>query len=101
MQEEMRQIMRIHVVPGVDAASAAADLMQTGMVAVDDIGRESYQGVFEEILEELGHMADVLDLREQRVETPLGPVFILREPSMWSASRARKAVFADRGGPRT
>ena len=93
--------MRIHIVPGVDAESAAADLMATGMVAVDDIAEQSYQGVFEEILEELGHMADDLDLREQRVDTSFGPVFILRVPGVWSAARARKAVLAARGGPKS
>jgi hypothetical protein len=93
--------MRVHVVPGVDAASAADDLLQTGMVAVDDIGRETYRGVFDEILEELGHLADGLDLREQRVETAFGPVFILRDPDMWSAARVRRAVLADRGCART
>ena len=90
--------MRIHVVPGVDAELAAADLLATGMVAVDDIGEQSYKGVFDEIMEELGHMADGLDLREQCVETPLGAVFVLRDPDMWSAARAKKAVLAARGG---
>lgn len=93
--------MRVHVVPGVDTQSAAADLVATGMVAVDDIGEQSYQGVFEEIMEELGHMGDGLDFGEQRIETPLGPVFVLREPSMWSAARAKKAVQAGRGDSKT
>jgi hypothetical protein len=93
--------MRVHVVPGVDAGSAAADLLANGMVAVDDIGRQSYAGVFDEIMEELGHMADGLDLREQHVETPFGPVFILREADMWTAARAKKAVLAERGGSKS
>lgn len=99
--EETRQTMRIHVVPGVDAESAAADVLSVGMVMVDDIGEQSYQVVFDEILEELGHMGDGLDLREQRVETPFGPVFILREPDMWSAARAKKAVLAARSGSKS
>jgi len=56
--------MRIHVTPGVDARAAAKDLIATGMVAVDDIGGSLYDLVFEEILEEIGHAADDLDIRE-------------------------------------
>ena len=93
--------MRIHVVPGVDEELAASDLLATGMVAVDDIGEQSYQGVFDDILGELGHIADGLDLRKQQVETPLGPVFILRDPDMWSAARTKKVVLAARGGSKS
>lgn len=91
--------MRVHVAPGVDARIAAADLLSEGMVVIDDIGENLHDLVSEEILDELGHVADGLDILEQRVDTRLGPVFILRAASLWSAAKARAAVLRELGAP--
>ncbi len=89
--------MRIHVVPGVDARAAARDLLETDAVGIDDIAENLYDVIRDEILEELGHAGDELDLRTQRVDTPIGPVFVLRNADVWSAKEARVAVLASRG----
>ncbi len=91
--------MRIHVVPGVDARAAARDLRETGAVGIDDIGEGTHELLRDEILEELGHAADELDLRTQRVDTAIGPVFVVRNAALWSAEAVRKAVRASRGPP--
>ena len=90
--------IKIHIAPGVDARSAARDLRKTGAVGIDDIGENLHDVVRDEILEELGHVGDGIDLRTQRVETPLGPVFVLRIADIWSASKAKKAVLDATGG---
>lgn len=89
--------MEIHCVPGVDAAAAARDLFRDGAVGIDDIAENIYDVLHEEILEELGHLADGLDIRTQRVATSIGPVFVLRNARAWSAAEARRAVLAARG----
>ena len=90
--------MRIHVVPGVDARAAARDLRETGAVGIDDIGEDLHEVIRDEILDELGHAGDGLDLREQRINTAIGPVFVLRDADLWSAAEVRKAVLTERGG---
>ncbi len=89
--------MKIHVTPGVDARAAARDLLETGAVAIDDIGENLYDVVRDEIFEELGRAVDDLDIRTQRVATSIGPVFVLRNTDIWSAARARSAVLAQHG----
>ncbi len=89
--------MRIHVVPGVDARAAARDLLETAAVGIDDIAENLYDVVRDEILEELGHAGDELDLRTQRIDTAIGPVFVLRNADVWSATEARRSVLANRG----
>jgi hypothetical protein len=84
--------IKIHVAPGVDARAAARELLKTGAVGIDDIG-ENHDVVREEILDELGHAGDGIDLRTQRIDTPLGPVFVLRNVDVWSAADAKKAVL--------
>ena len=91
--------MRIHVVPGVDARAAARDLLETGAVGIDDIAENMHDVVHDEILDELGNAADGLDLRTQRVDTAIGPVFVLRDADRWSAAKARNVVLHDRGQP--
>ena len=93
----MRTI-KIHVAPGVDARAAAHDLLKTGAVGIDDIGENLHDVVGEEILAELGHAGDGLDLRTQRLETPFGPVFVIRIADIWSAAAAKKAVLNSVGG---
>lgn len=89
--------IQIHCVPGVDAAAAARDLLRDGAVGIDDIAENLYDVIHEEILDELGHRGDGLDIRIQRVATSIGPVFVLRDSSTWSAAKARRAVLAARG----
>ncbi len=91
--------MRIHVVPGVDARAAARDLLETGAVGIDDIAENMHDVIHDEILDELGNAADGLDLRAQRVDTAMGPVFVLRDADRWSAAKARNVVLRDRGRP--
>lgn len=88
--------MRIHCCPGVDEVAAAKDFLDTGMVGVDDIAENLYDVIFEAIIDELGHAADFMDLREQRVDTSYGPVFVLRDHDRCSAQRARAAVLRER-----
>jgi hypothetical protein len=90
--------MKIHVTPGLEARAAAEDLIRDGAVGIDDIGENLHDVVREEILAELGHAAEALDIRVQRVATALGPVFVLRVADIWSSARARKTVLASRGG---
>jgi len=89
--------MTVHVVPGVDSRAAARDLLETGAVGIDDIAETMHDVIRDEILEELGHAGDELDLRMQRVETVIGPVFVLRDADVWSAAEARRAVLGQRG----
>lgn len=85
--------------PGVDARAAARDLRETGAVGIDDIGERTHELIRDEILDELGHASDELDLRTQRVDTAIGPVFVVRNAAIWSAEAARKAIRACRGHP--
>ncbi len=91
--------MRIHVAPGADTRAAARDLLETGAVGIDDIAENLYDVVRDEILEELGNVGDELDLRTQRIDTAIGPVFVLRNADAWSSTEAKKAVLASRGQP--
>jgi hypothetical protein len=86
--------IKIHVAPGVAARAAARDLLKSGAVGIDDIGENLHDLVSEEILDELGNAGDGIDLRTQRVDTPIGPVFVLRIADVWSAAEAKKAVLA-------
>ena len=85
--------IKIHVAPGVDALDAARDFLRTGAVGIDDIGENLYDLVREEILDELGNVGDGIELETDRVESPLGPVFVLRNADLWSAAQARNAVL--------
>ena len=93
--------IKIHVTPGVDAREAARDFLKTGAVGIDDIGENLYDLVREEILDELGNVGDGIDLQTDRVESPLGPVFVLRNADLWSAAEAKKAEAAKKGWPRS
>ncbi len=95
----VNKVMTIHVVPGVDARAAARDLIETGAVGIDDIGENMYDIIWDEILDELGHVGDELDLRMERVATAIGPVFVLRNADVWSAADARRAVQSSQGRP--
>ena len=86
--------LKIHVTPGVDARAAARDLMRDVAVGIEDIGENLYDVIRDEILEELGFEGDGLDLRTDRVETAIGPVFVTRERSAWTAATAKKAVLS-------
>lgn len=99
MKRTCKETMRIHVVPGVDSQAAALDLLKTGAVGIDDIAENMHNVVHDEILDELGNAADGLDLRTQRVDTAIGPVFVLRIADLWSAAKARNTVLRNRGRP--
>ena len=74
-------VMKIHITPGVDSAAAARDFMEYGTVGIDDFGGNLYDTIWDNILEILGHAADDLIIKEQRISTRLGPVFVLRDAS--------------------
>ncbi len=90
--------IKIHVEPGIDARAAARDLLRDGAVGIDDIGENLYDVARDEILEELGHAGDGIDVRTDWIEGPFGPVFVLRDAAIWSAAAAKKAVLASAGG---
>jgi len=85
--------MQIHCTPGVDTAAAAADLLRDGAVGIDDITENLYDLDQLEIFDEIGHAVDEMDIREQRIETRAGPVFVLRVASLWTAAQAKAAVL--------
>lgn len=85
--------IKIHAAPGVDAREAARDFLKTGAVGIDDIGGNLYDLVREEILDELGNVGDGIDLESDRVESPFGPIFVLRNADLWSAAEAKKTVL--------
>lgn len=66
------------------------------MVGIDDIAENLYDVIFEAIIDELGFAADDMDLRQQRVDTSYGPVFVLRDHERCSAREARAAVTRER-----
>jgi len=90
-------MIKIHVAPGMDARKAAHDLLKDGAVGIDDIGENLYDVIRDEIIEELGHVADEIDIKTQRVDTSIGPVFVLRDANIWTAAKARKAVLMSWG----
>ncbi len=92
-----KKAMRIHVTPGIDSRAAARDLLRDGAVGIDDIGANLYDVVRDEVMDELGEVADALDIRTERVDTALGPVFVVRCADRWSATAARKVILDDRG----
>ena len=96
---QLKPALRIHVVPGVDARAAARDFLDDGAVGIDDIAENMYEVIWDEVLEALGHVADEIGIRRQRVETRIGPVFVLRNGALWTAARAKAAVVGTRGRP--
>ena len=92
--------MRIHLVHDLDAHAAARDLLENGMVAIDDITEELIDDAEEDIFEELGYAGDGILLTKQRVDTSWGPVFVLRDPDVVSAAKARAAVLRERPEPK-
>lgn len=88
--------LAIHDVHALDARSAAAELARQGMVAVDDISEGLIDCAWEEIFDELGDAADGMPLKTQRIETPWGPVFVMRDADRVSAAAARGAVLSQR-----
>ena len=92
-----RDTIKIHVAPDVDVRAAARDLLMTGAVGIDDIGENLHDVVGDEILEQLGHAADELDIRMHRVDTAIGPVFVLRDADVWPAAEAKRVVLAQAG----
>jgi hypothetical protein len=98
MAEHAKTPLKIQVrdVHEFDASGAAHDLIRMGMVAVDDIGEGLHDVAWEELHEELGHGADGLNLKKQRVDTGWGPVFVMRDADRVTAAAARKAVLQER-----
>jgi len=91
---------KIHVCPGVDARAAARDLRRDGVVGIDDIGETLYDVIRDEILDYLGHASDGVDWKTQRVNTAFGPVFVVRDPDLWSAAVVKQAVTRARSPAR-
>jgi hypothetical protein len=100
MRSQLKKTLKIHVVPGVDARAGARDFLVNGAVGIDDIAEDMYEVIWEEILEELGHAADGMAIRRQRIETRTGPVFVFRDGALWTAANARAAVLDVQGLPK-
>lgn len=88
--------MRIHDVHDFDAKAASRDLLKFGLTAVDDFGGSLYDCAQDELLEELGHAGDEIDLATDRIETSWGPVFVFRDRARVSLAKARALVMAER-----
>ena len=97
---QLKRALKIHVVPGVDPRAAARDFLANGAVGIDDIAENMYDVIWDDILDVLGHVADETAIRRQRIETGIGPVFVLRDGTRWRASETRAAVLGMRGRPR-
>lgn len=84
-----------------DVRAACLDLLRFGFVLVNDITEGLVEISKEELMVELGHYADEIDLRITRVATRWGPVFIFRDASHRGATlaKAKEAVFAHRPKP--
>lgn len=91
--------MKIYIASGIDSRRAAKELLREGMVAIDDISEGLIDVTWDEILDELSHAADELDLRRDRIATALGPVFVIRDHERVSAAKARAAVLRENGPP--
>lgn len=87
-------------VHAIDARRAAAELAGQGMVAVDDITEGLMDCAWEEIFDELGHVADGMPLKAERIETGWGPMFVMRDADHVSPEEARSAVLIQRLRPR-
>jgi hypothetical protein len=66
---------------------------------IDDISEGLIDVAEVELLDELGHAADGMDLQRSRVDTGWGPVFIFRDRARVTLPSAKKAVFAQRPKP--
>lgn len=93
--------MEIHDIHGFDARRAANELLSAGFIAIDDISWQLVDCAWDEVLNALGHAADELVLARQRVETSLGPVFVIRDAELVSAAKARREVLKCRPAPKS
>ncbi len=66
------------------------------MTLLDDISGQLHDVCLEELMNELWHAADEMDVRVTRVETGFGPVFIFRDQRRVTLAEATKLVFAER-----
>jgi len=84
-----------------DVRAACRDLLTFGFILVDDITEGLVEVAKEELMIELGHYADEVDLRITRVATRWGPVFVFRDASRRGATlaKAKEAVFAQHPKP--
>jgi hypothetical protein len=89
----------IHDVHDLDAKAAGLELLTFGFTIIDDISGELVETAELELLEQLGHAADAMDLHIVRVDTGWGPVFIFRDRSRVTLAFAKKVVFAQRPKP--
>lgn len=88
--------LEIRLSQGFDAAAAAVEMLELGVTLVDDIAEQLYDICREEVMDELGHAADEMDVQVTRVATSFGPVFIFRDRRRVTLAEAKKLVFAER-----
>jgi len=86
-------MVTIHDVHAFDARTAARELLRHGMVAVDDITEKLIDCAWEDLFDQLGHSADGMRFKTQRIETGWGPVFVMRDAKRVSAVKARNVVL--------
>ena len=88
--------MRIHDVHDFAADQAARELLGTGFTAVDDISGQSVEYAEAELMDALGHATDAFDVVIDESVTPIGPVFVFRNPARLTLDKARSWVLARR-----
>lgn len=88
--------LQIRLSQGFDAAAAAGEMLEHGVTLVDDIAEQLYDVCRDEVIEELGHAADEMDVQVTRVTTSIGPVFIFRDRNRVPLAEAKRLVFASR-----
>jgi hypothetical protein len=91
--------LTIREVHDFNAKVAAREVLEFGFTLIDDISEVLVDVTKDELMDELSHAADEMDIRTNRVETGWGPVFIFRDHSRVTLAVAKKFVFAQRSKP--
>lgn len=89
--------MEIREIRDFDAREGVRDLLMHGFTVVDDIGELLYKHAEQELLDELGHAADGIDVVTHRIDTEFGPVFAFCDNDR--VSRKDVTAFVSRQRP--
>ena len=93
MQQRSNLVPKIQEVHEFHARRAAIELIKFGFTAVDDIGRILIRSAAGELSEELGFVADAMDLKRDEIDTNLGPVFVFRDRRKMTLKAAKEWVM--------
>jgi hypothetical protein len=83
---------KIQEVHEFNARKAAKELWTFGFTAVDDIGRTLVDCAEEELFDELGLVADAMDIKRTEIESFAGPVFVFRDRTRVTLKAAKEWV---------